>query len=328
MDSLTVFIKSNDRVDKNSSVNDAKYNFDFSSVLGQSRYKLSWSLISQSAGFTTFPFVEVQPLPPPTIMTFLSSGTFTLTSTKTVNYFIAAGGGGGGDNGDYASGGGGAGGYRLGFITVDAGSYSVVVGSGGLGGTDYNTYVKKNGDNSSFNGIIANGGGGCECGYNNDSVSPHDNGVSGGVGSSWRQTPANGIDGQGFAGGIGGRAVGYRGGTGGGGGGATTKGSNAVQANGTGSSGGAGGLGILIDSSNLPGYDSSNYFCGGGGGGNRNGPGGVGTSGGGTGAGLNNPISSGSPNTGGGGAGNVQETPYASFATPGGSGIVILTYTN
>jgi hypothetical protein len=268
---------------------------------------------------------------PISIYQFLSSGSITLMTQKTVNYLIVAGGGGGGDNGDYSSGGGGAGGYKLGSITLSAGTYSVTVGDGGLGGQDANTIVNKIGGNSSFASITADGGGGGAGGDNNPDVSPSNVGGSGGGGSTWLG-PSNGIAGEGFGGASGSRAptgyYGYRGGVGGGGGGASTAGSIGFAANNSTSYGGNGGNGITINSSNFTGYNKTSYFCGGGGGANYNGNGGIGTSGGGVGRSLGGINSSqaqlaGTANTGGGGGGCNQD---GTTGGPGGSGIVILIY--
>ena len=290
--------------------------------MGFKSYKSLGCQSFQNAGSRISAFGEVQPLPQPTINTFLSSGTFTLTSTKTVNYLIVAGGGGGGAP-DTIAGGGGAGGYMKGSITLDANSYQVVVGRGGLGGIrdNRNEDGSRIGGNSSAFGIISYGGGGGGTGY-----LPPNNGGSGGGGSAdaGRQG-ANGTLGQGFGGGVG-----YNSGlrnnpiNAGGGGGATSAGGNSNS-----SGAGNGGAGILIDSSNFEFYDQSNYFCGGGGGAKQTsgtpGLGGIGVGGRGTDQGANQQGQNGTINTGGGGGGSTDA--YAgSFS--GGSGIVILTYSN
>ena len=79
-----------------------------------------------------------------TIHTFTASSTFDCTGVggKTVNYLVAAGGGGGGNAG------GGAGGVREGSLGVDAQSYSVTIGAGGLGQST--TQTRTNGENSIF----------------------------------------------------------------------------------------------------------------------------------------------------------------------------------
>jgi hypothetical protein len=68
------------------------------------------------------------------IQTFLTSGTLKLATKTIVNYVIIGGGGGSGDPNDYGYGGGGGGGYKIGTMTLDAGSYPIVVGDGGMGG--------------------------------------------------------------------------------------------------------------------------------------------------------------------------------------------------
>ena len=102
--------------------------------------------------------------------TFTSSGTFNVTDIgnvdSTVDYLVVGGGGGGG--GGYEAGGGGAGGFRTtcpegpggpggseSSYTVSAGSYTVTVGGGGVGGPgahgDGSPLQKgKNGNQSAF----------------------------------------------------------------------------------------------------------------------------------------------------------------------------------
>ena len=116
--------------------------------MGFKSYKSLGSQNIQNAGSKISALVEATPLS--SSQTFLSNGTFTIDHQTTVYYLIVAGGGGGGDNGDYASGGGGAGGYQLGSFLLDAGSYPVVVGDGGLGGTTYDVYVNKVGGEQFF----------------------------------------------------------------------------------------------------------------------------------------------------------------------------------
>jgi hypothetical protein len=258
------------------------------------------------------------------IQTFLSSGTLKLATKTIVNYVIIGGGGGSGDPNDYGYGGGGGGGYKIGTMTLDVGLYPVVVGDGGLGGINLNiTPAQKQGKNSSFNGIIALGGGAGAGGAgsaNSPGTGSVEGASSGGGGSSYvNGTGYAGTDGQGFAGGNGARGE-LNHGNGGGGGGATQKGEDSVITTSTtsfaGSYAGKGGAGIKVDSTNLAGYNTTSYFSGGGGGSTTDGINGVGGLGGG-GNGSNSSATPGTPNTGGGAGAPSQN---------GGSGIVILTF--
>jgi len=261
--------------------------------------------------------------------TFLSSGTFTITQTTTVNYLIVAGGGGSGYTDGTINSAGGAGGYKLGSITLNSGSYVVTVGNGGYQQGGYSG----SGDNSIFNDIIATGGG--AGGGQSDNSYPGRDGGSGGGGNTFNATMTPrpfglGITGQGNNGGVtftklntttNGTSILSTGG----GGGATSVGITPtlnIPAN--------GGTGITISSSNLSGYPNSTTFCGGGGGLyyiyetgiSTVTSGGAGGSGGGGAGGFNGVSSkSGTANTGGGGGGGYGMT------SKGGSGIVILTYT-
>jgi len=263
------------------------------------------------------------------IHTFTTTGTstFTIPSSRTVNYLLVAAGGGGGANsaGLRTNGGGGAGGYKLGSTTLTANSYSVVVGTGGA--------LTTNGGNTTFNSIIALGGGA--------GGGTGQSGGSGGGGSHNGSSGA-GTSGQGFAGGP--SVYDSQSGTGSfsaaGGGGAISLGGSGTLS----TYGGTGGTGLTVTSSNLPGYNTTTIVCGGGGGGyqdsgnyttlvNGNYPGGKGGSGGGGnggyscvtvskyGAGTN-----GTANTGGGGGGGADNGTISYQSGTGGSGIVIFTY--
>jgi hypothetical protein len=145
------------------------------------------------------------------------------------------------------------------------------VGDGGQGGVNLNiTPAQKQGKNSSFNGVIALGGG-AEAGGGGVGNSQGTIGGSGGGGSSYQYDAGYaGTDGQGFAGGNGARGARFHG-NGGGGEGATEKGQDSnITPDAAGSYatsyGGKGGDGIKIDSINLAGYNTTSYFGGGGGG--------------------------------------------------------------
>ena len=153
-----------------------------------------------------------------TVHTFLSSGTFTVTSSITVDLLIVAGGGGG------ASGGGGAGGVlQITNYALSAGTaIPVVVGSGGTAGTggagSSGANIGGNGGNSSFGDITAIGGGGG--GNTQVNGGRGADGGSGGGGSYDRPNVeySNGTSEQGNRGGRSDRP-GYGAGGGGGGGG-------------------------------------------------------------------------------------------------------------
>ena len=87
------------------------------------------------------------------IHTFNSNGSFTVTSSPSgslVDYLMVGAGGGGGatGSGNCGHGGGGAGGlvYRTGE-TISAGTYSIVIGTGGIGCTGDSSGVKPNATN-------------------------------------------------------------------------------------------------------------------------------------------------------------------------------------
>ena len=214
------------------------------------------------------------------VHTFTSDGTFEITRGGDVDYFIVGGGGGAG----FGSGNAGAGGFtKTGSIPLSEGSYSAIVGSGGV---SIGIGEADDGEPSSIFGEVAQGGGGA----NTDKFG--DAGADGGSGGGGRDSVggdggSDGSDGQ--AGGAGGggsgqgtttRAFGEATGqlfAGGGGGGARA---------GTPGSGGAGGGGD--GSGNFaagPGQDGVTNTGGGGGGGGRDSggsnrsPGGTGGSG-------------------------------------------------
>lgn len=219
--------------------------------------------------------------------------------------YVVVGGGGGGagsnTNGDQMPG-GGAGGYRSnvpgemsggGFpaempLSLPSGTYDVVVGTGGAGGTQANYTQGADGTFSRFGPIIAYGGSG---GSYPSSGSPNPGGSSGGG-----PTPVA-LVGQGFPG----QNVGGNGGGGGG----------AGEAGGTdGSNQGGDGVASSITGSSVT-------RAGGGGAA----VGGVGGDGGGGTGGNSSSGTAGTANTGGGGGGGGLRAGSA-----GGSGVVILKY--
>jgi hypothetical protein len=222
-----------------------------------------------------------------------------LTAPLTVEYLVIGGGGGGGsdDSNWQEGGGGGGGGFVTGTISLASGPYSVTVGGGGAGSTQYSDLNGANGSNSVFNGVTAYGGGGGGSGY-----APSQAGNNGGCGGGGygEGVHAGGTGTQGYNGGSG------VGSAGGGGGGAGSQG-----ADGSSNTGGNGGAGKASSISGV----TTNY-AGGGGAGGYSGRG-KGTDGGGNGG-----ITTGGSGTdglgGGGGGGNS--------GGKGGSGIVIVRY--
>jgi hypothetical protein len=233
------------------------------------------------------------------------------TSIKNIDVLLVAGGGGGGY---LIGGGGGGGGLIWTSLTVTAQGYPVVIGKGGDGATSASGtgWV---GSNSTFNSLVAYGGGGGG-GYNNAYTAPTTGGSGGGgshggSGNLGATNGAAGISGQGYAGGNGTWESGYNAG---GGGGAGTNGWS-----GTSTTGGTGGVGRVVDITGASVY----YGGGGGGGGNAGksaGPGGLG--GGGTGS-VSANGQDGANSFGGGGGGGGQPSKLGGA---GGSGIVIIRY--
>lgn len=227
---------------------------------------------------------------------------------------VVAGGGGGGA--EIGGGGGGGGVIYHQLLDVPLGQYAITIGNGGNGfGATCDGYSDKrgyNGENSSFDTLVAIGGGGGGC----NNANTYGGGKSGGSGGGEAQNPygiGSGTTGQGNSGGYASNSAGAYGSGGGGGAGA-------VGGNGSSSAGGNGGAGLACDISG-----STNYYGAGGGGAVVAGTIGVGGSSiGGSGASLS-PIVNATPgvaNTGSGGGGNNQ----TSSAGAGGSGIVIIRY--
>ena len=238
-----------------------------------------------------------------TIHTFLVNDTFITTEpiSNAEVLIVAEGGCGNGRRG----GGGGAGGvvYNI-SNNISSGTYSVIVGNhSGC------PYLDNAGYNSSFNGMLAFGGGAGE----GESGGRYYGG-SGGGGQANSNLGGNGTIGQGHNGGAGGYDIPY---AAGGGGGCGT-----IGTDGAGDQGGAGGTGCQYNISGTP-----TYYGGGGGGGVYNyGTGGAGSlGGGGAGGGDNNGGNgiNGIDGLGGGGGGaQYISRPYGE----GGSGIVIIRY--
>lgn len=182
------------------------------------------------------------------IHTFTTVGTSTLTVVRGGSFecLVVAGGGSGG-RGETAvawGGGGGGGGFLEGNMSLAAGTFSILVGAGGILPTS-NLVSGNSGQNSSFNSAIALGGGGGG-GFN----LPGSNGGSGGgvggvtatLAGSATQGNSGGLTGYGNAGGS--RTISSA--FSGGGGGAGSIGGTATI-----SSGGAGGTGRISLLTNL-----------------------------------------------------------------------------
>lgn len=207
-------------------------------------------------------------------------------ATQAVDFLLVGGGGSGGTT---RQGGGGGGRVIPGTDTLGAGSYSIVVGAGG---------VTSNGGDSTFNGHTAAGGG-------QGGLTGSTGGSGGGSSNTNPGGAASGTEGYGNAGGAGNFALSA---AGGGGGGAGTAGSDAGPL-----TGGNGGNGYASSISG-----SSQTYGGGGGGNGDSSSGTGGTGGGGNGGAGGNPGTAGTANTGGGGGGGGSYN--------GGSGICIVSY--
>jgi len=233
------------------------------------------------------------------VHTFTSSGTFTSSSIFNAASLIVAGGGSA-----FLGGGGGGGLIYNNSDSVVVQNYSVVVGAGGVAGGNQ-------GENSSFNSNIAIGGG-----YGGGFDDGGNGGSGGGSGGSNEiiRNGGTGISGQGNNGGNHSGYIDTPWPSGGGGGGGAV-GQNAPNS----STAGNGGDGLSYDISG-----ASTYYAGGGGGATRNpgsyGSGGLGGGGDGTTTGQ-----SGTPNTGGGSGGSLGTGEKTQI---GGSGIIIIRYTN
>jgi hypothetical protein len=256
---------------------------------------------------------------------FAESGELHVTRQGNVELLIVGGGGGGGCDqfsSARSAGGGGAGGILFTNATIDAGSVAVVVGAGGAGGTGMHasTIRGQQGEDSSFNGHTAIGGGGGagHLAVSNDGFTqPPTTGGSGG-GANHTGTGASGTTGQGNRGGNGFSATSNW--HGGGGGGAGGSGRNAVSG-----SAGAGGAGRSFSAYFGTGVGANGRFAGGGGGVGMGAGAAGGSGGGGTGQGTAGGTANGMANTGSGGGARRDVTSSGSGGD-GGSGIVIVRY--
>ena len=252
--------------------------------------------------------------------TSVGSTNYVNDTTQDVEYLVVAGGGGGGwENYSYGLGGaGGAGGVRhaTGY-SVPAGTYAVVVGTGGAAGGAGAQGGDGVASSFAYGPIAATGGGGgggaSSAGPNNDGRTGGSGGGggsgSGGAGNAGSYSPVEGYDGGPTTGGGGGAGgVGYQ----------PTAGIGAEFTNfkawGT-------------DSSNVASTGANGGWFGGGGGGGRSGgavvSGGVGGGGDGKVYNTSGTNQAGHTNTGGGG-GNGQNGSNTQAGGAGGTGIVLL----
>lgn len=266
---------------------------------------------------------------PYTIHTFSTPGSSSfdiLAGIGYVEYLVIAGGGGGGTINAGNSGGGGAGGYRSSVIgessgggaaaeatiQLSSGSYTVVVGAGGVGGTSTPTDPSE-GQNSFFNTIHSIGGG--HGGWWTSGVATA-GGSGGGGGQGGTNVGGAGIAGQGYKGGDDLNRYGAAGG-----GGASQSGSS-PYGGGNNPEGGYGGNGVTSSITGTP------VVRAGGGAGSAHGSATGGVPQGGAGGGGNGHYgatlaTSGVDGTGGGGGGGGENiTPSGD----GGDGIVIIRY--
>ena len=286
----------------------------------------------------------------PVIASYTSTGagTFSVpTGLTTVDVLVVAGGGGAGvGNG---STGGGAGGliYRPAFPVTPGGSVSYSIGSGGTGPSNTqqgNTVRAQNGQDSTFGGLTAKGGGGggteLATGAANPNINTHNAGAPGGSGGGSTRTGPNGYGGAGIQPQQPGDSGTY--GFGNAGGGDT----DVPSVHGGGAGGGAGAAGtpantpaIVYPGGNGKQYDISGsqvYYAGGGAGTAYNGaqgtpfqPGSGGQGGGGQGGGPNPGQGVSTPNSGvanRGGGGGAGFGLFDNKQGSGGSGIVIVKY--
>jgi hypothetical protein len=230
-----------------------------------------------------------------TYYNFLATGktmTFTVANGPATTTYIAVGGGGGG--GWAEGGGGGAGGVvTSASYSLASGTYNIVIGTGGIGGSNTGGASATNGStgvSTTFgSNITALGGSGGVSSYNTGGTT----GGSGGGASVSNPSVVNlGTSGQGYNGGTAYVNGGLYGAGGGGG-------ASALGGNGSASGAGNGGAGVTWNNG------TALLLAGGGGGGSDGGlAAGTATYGGGSGAnGTTGTGSPGSANTGGGGGG-------------------------
>jgi hypothetical protein len=205
------------------------------SYLGQSAFKETITLTTDTITYGSGTYeIYSSTYDDYNYISFINNGTLTLNSSIICDILIVGGGGGGG----YDGGGGGGGGQVLYYtndnvsfktgnaITLNAGTYNINIGDGGVGGTSITINGVNGGTSSIINAststtiLTAKGGGGG--GSRNNIGNGGDIGGAGGNGhanSGSSQTSTNG-------GGSGGTNNGDNRGGGGGGGGANTSGTS------------------------------------------------------------------------------------------------------
>ena len=285
------------------------------------------------------------------VHTFSSPGTFTLGSTKTLNYLVVGGGagGGGGDVGSaWGGGGGGAGGLIQGCGSFPNASYPINVGCGSAGAVGGSDTRASNGQNSTFSTFTAlGGGGGGTRDLSQSGNTPTQDGAPGGSGGGGSGNAHPGVINETAPGGTAQQSPGYgnpggRGSYSGGGGGGAGAAGAGNPGTAPASDGYAGGVGRAYSISG-----TSVYYAGGGGGGGADslsagvgsgnpGPGGQG--GGGPGGlvsgdptsvindGTNGTAKRGGGGGGGGGGGSALPGCQGQGGA-GGKGVVIISYT-
>ena len=262
---------------------------------------------------------------------FTADGNFITDTTQPIEVLLVAGGGGGGKHS--GAGGGGGGLVYQASRSIASGTHAFVRGNGGAG-WHTGSYPADSGgtgatgQDSTFNGLTARGGGGGSSGGAGTAAGVGGSGGGGSRGSiagasanQSSQAGDSGTYGFGFAGGGGSHTgVPYPASGGGGAG--------AVGGNVTSTHAGAGGIGKYIAA--FAAFGDSGYFAGGGGGQVQdNGNYGAGGTGGGARGGNNTSGDdgmgrNGTANTGGGGGGSQYNGSPSSNTATGGSGTLIL----
>jgi len=253
---------------------------------------------------------------------FTNSSDITFDQAGYVDILVVAGGGAGGASYNYDMGGGGGAGGLIERYNhyVEATTYSINVGAGGI--PTNGTAANATGSNSSFGNVVALGGGRGSNRYANNNVPGAVSGGSGGGGADNSDSGASGTEGQGFSGGNGWSDI-----SGGGGG--------------AGGSGGSPGEGFVtcFGGDGRPTYfdnDSGDWMAGGGAGSYRNsrrgdrGPASGGRGGGGDGGSdgdsENNRTGRAATYYGSGGAAGFSKTTSWYYGGAGYQGIVIVRY--
>jgi hypothetical protein len=253
---------------------------------------------------------------PYTLLTFTSDGTLTVSAAGLFDIAVFGAGGSGGSGGalSRAGGGGGAGSFNLGTFYLEATTYTVTIGVGGVAVNDSDGIA---GTQSLVAGVIA-GYGGSGGAFQSPILLPSrmkSRGCGGGGSTNYLTWWPSANEFRAFKGGLGAAEAGA-----GGGGGVTAAGSNGA------SPGGAGGAGYDIGSF----VGAGSLFKGGGGGGGGAGGGGAGGSSvGGAGGGPAQTGVAAGANTGSGGGGACTSGGGGgSFGKGGngGSGIVYVRF--